>query len=372
MAVDFIKHLKCWDLIFIGLGSMIGSGAFVLIGKIAQYSGYFSWLSIVLAGSIIYWFSKSYIQISQTHQTNNAEYVTLKEQFGPLPATIVSYINILSICFICVAVAISFGGYLSTVLPFISPHVGTLLCIGLGTLCNVIGIEHVSFINQSTTLLGFLGLLVFFGIGLYNAPSKFTKTFHSIKQEVANFNVQTIKGILMGMFIIFFAFFGFETITKMYHESVNPLRDIPMALKVSIGITIVLYGLLSIVSLLFVNKKQLASSDAPLNEVIKTLTTNKVIIGLISISAISLTFNTLMLMITTASRLYEELDSKSAQESSQESSQEHVPVKLILILGAIITLLYFLGFNILSSTILGNLGIIVMMIMIKLSTTQKH
>ena len=95
------------------------------------------------------------------------------------------------------------------------------------------------------------------------------------------------QGILMGGFLAFYAFIGFEDMVNVAEEVRNPLRNLPLAILLALAISVTLYMLVSLVAVTAVAPEQLADADAPLAYLYSQATgKDPVVISLISIFAI--------------------------------------------------------------------------------------
>jgi len=95
------------------------------------------------------------------------------------------------------------------------------------------------------------------------------------------------QGILFGAFLAFYAFVGFEDMVNVAEEVRNPVRNVPLAILIALGVTTLLYAAVSLTAVLTVAPQQLAASDAPLATVYQQATGRKpVALSIISIFAV--------------------------------------------------------------------------------------
>ena len=78
----------------------------------------------------------------------------------------------------------------------------------------------------------------------------------------------TWAGVLAGAFVAFYAFIGFEDMVNVAEEVRRPARTLPVAILLALVISTTLYMLVAIVATLSVPLQRLATSDAPLAEVV--------------------------------------------------------------------------------------------------------
>ncbi|MGC9554417.1 MAG: APC family permease, partial [Thermoplasmatota archaeon] len=113
---------------------------------------------------------------------------------------------------------------------------------------------------------------------------------------------QGIEGVLKAGVLIFFSYLGFESIARLAEETEQPQKNIPRAILLSIAITTVIYILVGIAAVSVVPPAQLAESGSPLAEIAETWLGQKSFL-LLSLIALLSTFNTVLVMLLSASRL---------------------------------------------------------------------
>jgi amino acid transporter len=118
----------------------------------------------------------------------------------------------------------------------------------------------------------------------------------------------TWSGILLGTFLAFFAFIGFEDMVNIAEEVKDPKRTLPMGILLALFIATIIYTLVSLIAVLALDQNTLASSDAPLADILaSTSDINPKIISIIGIFAI---LNGALIQIIMASRIFYGMDNK--------------------------------------------------------------
>ncbi len=72
-----------------------------------------------------------------------------------------------------------------------------------------------------------------------------------------------ITGIISGAALVFFAFLGFDVVATTSEETINPKKNVPLGIGVGMGLIIVLYTLVAIVTTGMVSYKDLAKQKDP-------------------------------------------------------------------------------------------------------------
>ncbi|MGQ9718685.1 MAG: APC family permease [Nitrososphaerales archaeon] len=274
-----------------GVGIIVGAGVYALIGRAAGNAGNSVWISFILAAAIATFTGLSYAELSSMFPLSGAEYVYTEEAFGSkFWAFIVGWLVFLSGVISASAVAIGFGGYL---LPFVSiPEVITaILLILVFSLVNFWGIKKAIKLNMILTLTEVAGLVlvILFGAGFIGSVNYFEVPFG-------------LRGIISAAGLIFFAFIGFESLTKIGEETVEPERTIPRALIVALAISTILYALVALSAVSIVPYDQLAESTSPLADV-ALKAQGPLAYLVLSIIALFATGNTVLIILVATSRI---------------------------------------------------------------------
>ncbi len=76
-------------------------------------------------------------------------------------------------------------------------------------------------------------------------------------------SIYGVTGIISGAALVFFAFLGFDVVATTSEETVNPKKNVPLGIGVGLGLIIVLYTLVAIVTTGMVSYKDLAKQTDP-------------------------------------------------------------------------------------------------------------
>lgn len=271
-------------LLFYGLGNIIGAGIYVLIGEIAGISGYYAPISFFVACLAVIFTALTYAELSSRYPLSAGEAVYVKEGLGVkkfLPVFI-GFLLIFSGIVSAAAVISGFYGYVKEFLP-ISEDLTILLLIILLFLVAAWGIgESVKFASLFT-LIEISGLLIVIFAGFNYID------FSQIEYEkfLPNFELSSWYLIILGSFVAFYAFIGFEDMVNIAEEVKNPVKTMPKAIILAVLISTILYFLVAFISILVIEPQILAKSSSPLADVFKKSTgSNLPILNIIAIFAI--------------------------------------------------------------------------------------
>jgi len=289
--VELERSLNLWEVTLMSVGIILGAGIYVLIGKAAGLAGDAVWLSFVIAAIVASFTGLSYAELSSRFPDAGAEYVYVQRSFGRHPAWLIGWLIIAGSVIGGATVSIGFANYFAglfgtTVLPI---AFGALLVCGVIV---VVGIQETAFFTIIITLIETAGLVIIMAIGLpqFGEPADYTQM------------AQGIEGVLKAGVLIFFSYLGFESIARLAEETEEPRKNIPRAIVLSIAITTVIYILVGIAAVSVLPAAELAESGSPLAEIAETWLGQESFL-LLSLIALFSTFNTVLVMLLSASRM---------------------------------------------------------------------
>jgi basic amino acid/polyamine antiporter, APA family len=183
---QFLKELSLFDSTMIVVGSMIGSGIFIVSADVARLLGGAGWvlLAWIVTGIVTLIGALSYGELAGMMPKVGGQFVYLKESYNSLTAFLFGWCTFLVIqTGTIAAVAVGFARYTGVLFPFFSE---TNILLDLG------------FIQISATqLLAVLSIVVLSIINLRGVKeAKFVQTFLTIIKAVALFGI-IVTGILV-------------------------------------------------------------------------------------------------------------------------------------------------------------------------------
>lgn len=283
------RELGLPELVLSGIGTILGAGIYVLLGKAAGLAGDAVWLSFLFASVVAALTGISYMELSSMFPKASAEYIYVKKAFGNRSAFVTGLLTILGLIIANSTVALGFAGYFSVL--FNTPIIPTaIVLILIFSLVLFIGIKQSVQIVIFMTIIEVGGLLLVVFVGLPHMGS------------INYLEIKDIYGVFEASTLIFFAFLGFEDIVKLSQETKYPERNIPKALILSIVITVVLYILVAISAVSILGFEALSMSSAPLADVASVALGSDAFF-VMSLVALFSTANTSLLMMLGGSRI---------------------------------------------------------------------
>jgi len=277
------RGLSLWLLVFYGLGNILGAGIYVLVGKVAASAGLFAPAAFFVASLVAAFTALSYAELVARYPLSAGEAVYVQKGLGLPALSVVVGLLIVSMGAVSAAtIARGFVGYLDILIDVPDAVAITLLVLVLGMTATWGIVESVS-IAALVTLVELLGLamvLAVAGGNLFTIPER-------LSELIPPMDLVIWQGILFGAFLAFYAFVGFEDMVNVAEEVRNPVRNVPLAILIALGVTTLLYAAVSLTAVLTVAPQQLAASDAPLATVYEQATGSKpVALSIISIFAV--------------------------------------------------------------------------------------
>ncbi|MBS3146213.1 amino acid permease [Candidatus Woesearchaeota archaeon] len=287
------KELNLFSMTLYGVGIILGAGIYALIGVGAGIAGNMLWFSFILAAFLAIFSGLSYAELSGMFPKEAAEYNYTKKAFNKETLSfIVGWILVIASIIAAATVSLGFAGYFSHIFG------GGIKLIAIGliiilSLINYIGIKSSAKFNNIASLIEVSGLLLVVVIGIF--------FFNDIDVNFFEMPPGGIPAIITTVALIFFAYIGFEDIVNVSEEVKNAKKVVPKALVYSLIISTVLYILVSTIAIGVVGWEKLASSKAPLTEVVSMKIPQAGV--LMSIIALFATSNTVLILLIVGSRV---------------------------------------------------------------------
>ncbi len=246
-------------LVFYGVGVTVGAGIFALIGEVVSLAGDFAPMSFLIAGAVAGLTGWSYMLLAGEYPRAAGEAVFAKLGLGSAAGRIVGYGVVAVAVTAGATIGLAFARYLASFTGIPEP-VGLVAVLMLLAAIAIAGVrESVGFAAVVTILeVGTLLVLIAVGLPMLGEAGVAARIIALPGSHVA------ISSVVAGAFVAFFAFIGFENIVNMAEETKNPQRAVPLAIILTLVISVVLYGLVASVAVAFPDRVGFTSSEAPL------------------------------------------------------------------------------------------------------------
>ncbi len=260
---DLRRTLGFTDLVMVTLGTVIGSGIFLVPGVVLRETQGRVGLALsiwAIAGVLSLLGAFTYAELGAMKPDAGGLYTYIRDAFGPLPAFLYGWASFVVISSGSVAtLAVAFSGYLGQIIP-LSP-VGaksvSLLLIVIIAVVNVLGTRRSATMQNWTTGAKVLGLLALSVAML--ALGHGAKTGAPIPLPVTTMSL--LPGIGIAMIGVLWAYEGWQYVTFSAGETRDPQRVFPRAIAVATFALIVLYLLANLGYLAALGPAAASSSD---------------------------------------------------------------------------------------------------------------
>jgi APA family basic amino acid/polyamine antiporter len=315
----------------VGVGAIIGAGIFVLSGVAAGLAGPSVILSFVLAGLTAFLTALSSAELSSFITEAGGSFIYTEKAFGPRWGFLVGWTKSFDYIVGSAAVAIGFASYFVLLVGWSGSLAVTIVAALLPIaflLLNLRGIKEASGTNNLLVVLKVLALIVFIAVGA---------AFLLQSRDYSNYQPffpLGVGGTVAASAVIFFAFVGFNTITVLSEEVKDPQRNIPRAIMLAFLVSTLLYIGVSTVEVGLVNWQVISTSAAPLDTALRVATSNELIIGFVSVSALFATASVVMSSLLGGSRALFAMGRKGVlPRRLAQLSKRGVPASTIVIAG---------------------------------------
>ena len=282
---------------FYGLGTILGAGIYVLVGKVAGAAGMYAPIAFLVAAAVAALSAFSYAELSARHPLSGGEAIYVQEGLGlPWLSALVGFMIVLTGLVSAAAIVNGFVGYLDVFIRL--PHAGviTVTVIALGALA-AWGIVQSAAAAVVVTLIEISGLLLI----LFVSGGHLTELPERLPEMIPPMDGAVWYGIALGAFLEFYAFIGFEDRVNVAEEVKDAERNMPKAILLALLVSTVLYLLVAAAAVLTLTPDELAGTAAPLATMYERATGSPpTVITLISLFAV---INGALVQIIMAARM---------------------------------------------------------------------
>ncbi len=254
-GVTLSRNLNLFTITMIGIGGMIGAGIFVLTGIAAGIAGPALILAFGFNGIITMVTAMSYAELGSAYPEAGGSYVWVKKGLGGTQGFLAGWMSWSAAASAGALYALGFGRFASELwliadLPTLGLTVPQMtlafmtLIILVFTFINSLGASETGIIGNVVTMakIVILGLFILFGLLVMLRSDGWQQSISS------DFMPNGFIAVFAAMGVTFIAFEGYEIIVQSGEEVINPKRNVPRAIFLSIAVAVSIYLLVSIVA----------------------------------------------------------------------------------------------------------------------------
>ncbi len=268
-AAELVKGLGLIDATTIVMGSMIGSGIFIVAADVARQvrSPSLFLLTWLVSGLMTVIGAITYGELAGMMPKAGGQYVYLREAFSPLFGFLYGWTLFLVIqTGTLAAVAVGFGKYLGVFVPWVSAErflldLGTvhalghpialtfstqqlvaILCLIFLSILNIFGLRTGAWVQNIFTTLKVGALLGLVGLGLaWASRHPLAARGAGDSGQGAHWTLATVTILSVALVGPLFASDAWNNVTFTGAEVINPKRNLPLALFVGTVVVCTLY-----------------------------------------------------------------------------------------------------------------------------------
>ena len=278
------RPLGFWSATALVVGSMIGSGVFLLPSALAQYGGasLIGW-GITLCGAIV--LALTFAKLAMRWPQTGGPYVYARNAFGELPGFVVAWSYWVSVWCANAAIAVAFAGSVGAIFPAATATplraAGcALVALWLCSAINLAGVREAGRIQVATTLLKVLPLVLFGGVALWFVEARQFQPFNPTTSTLPQVAQATVA-------LTLWAFLGLEAATVPAGSIRDAQRTVPRATIVGTLIAGVATILACTAVLGLIPAAELKESQAPMADAARLLWGPAAGIVLAAVAAVS-------------------------------------------------------------------------------------
>ncbi len=242
----------------LGVGAIVETTLFILIGHAAELAGPGVVITFVIAAIINYFNALNYSELAAALPITGGGYAFTKEAIGKFPAFINGWFIWLGTMFYCALCALGVAYGLRYFVPNINLSIVAVMAVLVFMIVNIKRTEKFETVLEYLilTVIGMLAVFIIIGLLRGPRPDAFT-----------NIAPHGWPAIFSTSGFIFICFIGFSVIPTVSEEIKDPGKNVPRAILLSLTIGTIIYVLIAYVAVGIIPYEELALSSTPLSEV---------------------------------------------------------------------------------------------------------
>jgi len=243
-----VRCLNAFDVTLMGIGAVIGAGIFVLTGVVsAMHAGPAIVYSFIIAGVACVFVALSYAELASSIGGCGSAYGYAYAGLGEIIAWIIGWDLLLEYGLGVSTVAIGWSGYVNNALSALGIHIpemltkspyeggwidlpASLIILALALLL-CIGTRESSRMNTAMVVIKVSAIAIFIFMAVGHV-------------DMANWSIFMPfgwSGVMSGAALVFFAFIGFDAVSTAAEETIDPQRNLPIGIIVSLFVCTAIY-----------------------------------------------------------------------------------------------------------------------------------
>jgi APA family basic amino acid/polyamine antiporter len=281
------RRLGLGDAVVIGLGSMLGTGVFVVWSPAAERAGRWLLLALAVAALVAYCNATSTAQLAAVHPESGGAYVYGRLRLGRWWGTLAGTAFVVGKTASCAAAALAIGAYAW-------PGHARWVAVAMVVVATAVNLAGISKTAGATRLLVGIVLTV---LAVAVATALIADLDSSRAVDAVSSDVRPV-GVLAAAALLFFAFAGYARVATLGAEVRDPARTIPKAVVLALGVVLLVYLVVGLTLLATIGVAGLANTTTPLSAAVE----GTVVEPLVRVGAAVAAFAVLLPLIAGVSR----------------------------------------------------------------------
>ena len=290
-APDRLKPtLSAWHLVLLGVGAIVGTGIYTLVGVGAERAGPAVMLSFAVAGAICVFAALAYAELATMIPASGSAYTYSYASMGEIVAWLVGWALILEYSVVCSAVAVGWSGYATGFLTGLGVDLPGLLTAGPGDPENpgivnlpaiviiaavtgmlLVGVRESANVNAALVVVKIVALAIFVALALPAFDVANFEPFSPYGFAATTDENGADRGVMSAAAIIFFAFYGFDAVSTAAEETKDPGRNLSVGIIGSMLVCTLIYMTVAAAAVGALPFKEFSTSSEPLAHILRNL-----------------------------------------------------------------------------------------------------
>ncbi len=335
--MELKRELTFIDVFSLATGAMISSGIFILPGIAFAQAGPSVFVSYFLAGLLALTGAFSIVELSSAMPKAGGDYFFITRSLGPLFGTVSGLLSWFALSLKTAFAVIGLAEILNIFwnIPLIP---SSLVLTAIFVTINIVGVKEAGKMEVIVVSLLLLIMMLFVAVGLPNVTVS----------HFEEFTPNGVNSLFLTAGFVFVAYGGLLNVSSVAEEVINPKRNIPLGIFVSLGVVTMLYTFITFIAVGTVSPETLSGSLTPIAESAQVFAGNpgRIILTIAALLAFISTGNA---GIMAASRYPYALSSDKLLPRffGKILKKQQTPVSSIIATGFLITLSFFLELDVL-------------------------
>ena len=259
------RRLGLRDAVVVGLGAMLGAGVFVSFGPAADAAGAALPLALALAAAIAWANADSSARLAARHPTSGGAYAYGRARLSPAAGTLAGAAFLVGKTASVGAIALTVGTYLW---PAQARPVAVAAVAGLTALAAT-GVQRSA---RVTAVVVGVVLAVLATVAVLAVLAGGEHGWAGLDGPgPGGGGSGTVRDVLEGAGLLFFAFAGYARIATLGEEVTDPRRTLPRAIAIALAVVLATYAVVGAVLVGVLGTERLAASTRPVADAVAAL-----------------------------------------------------------------------------------------------------